>query len=143
MKKNIVLLFFLFLGGCVSVEFGATSKTAGIHGDPNKNILTNIDRVYAGMTQKEVVDIMGDRTVIGYEKMGAHSEADPVFLKSPYRTEILKDQDKSYEVMYYFTHIKKADGIISEEELTPLVLEDNKLIGKGQDFLFKLKNTLN
>ncbi len=141
MKNFIWILLCLFLSGCVSVEMGMEPQK--IETGQVKKFLTNIDRVYVGMTKAEVIDVMGNRITIGYEHMGEGSKAEPIFLKSPYRTEILKDTETTYEVMYYFTRIKKADGIIADEELAPLVFEKNKLIGKGQDFLFKLKNTLN
>ena len=55
-----------------------------------------------------------------------------------------------YFVLYYFTQIVKPDGLLSEDELTPLIFEaktssqnissQDPLIGKGQDFVFRLKN---
>ncbi|MBI3617053.1 MAG: DUF3192 domain-containing protein [Candidatus Omnitrophica bacterium] len=42
------------------------------------------------------------------------------------------------DVLYYFSHIQRADGIISSDELTPLVFEKDILIGKGWDFFIDL-----
>ncbi|MCK5179660.1 MAG: DUF3192 domain-containing protein, partial [Candidatus Omnitrophica bacterium] len=36
----------------------------------------------------------------------------------------------------------KADGIVTDDELTPLVFQENQLIGKGRSFLSELKDRL-
>lgn len=159
MRKYILILLCLFLSGCVSFEIGKESpeveepiqieKKEAVIPKVKKEIvkpirkpLTNIGKVYVGMKKEEVMTIMGKRIAIGYEYINGSNRLSPIFLRSPYRAEILTDAKAVFEVMYYFTDVKKADDIVSDEELTPLVFERNKLIGKGQDFLFKLKNTL-
>jgi len=67
---------------------------------------------------------------------------EPVAIDSPYRIETLKDKAMEYKVLYYFTEVKKADNRVSEDELTPFIFEDNKLIGKSDNFLTKLKNKI-
>ncbi|MCJ7555009.1 MAG: DUF3192 domain-containing protein [Ignavibacteriaceae bacterium] len=43
--------------------------------------------------------------------------------------------DKIFEVWYYYTDMKAYDGAITDDELTPVVFENDKLIGWGQSFL--------
>ncbi len=143
MNKGLLGILLLCLSGCVTVSpdqgfdrpRGPAQKRAG-----GQKALTPVDRVYVGMAYQEVTGIMGDRLMVGYETV--NGQAKRIFLKSPYRVETLKDGPKRYQVLYYYTDVHKADGIVDEEELTPLVFEDNRLIGKGRDFLFKLKDTL-
>ena len=79
---------------------------------------------------------MGEKTTIGYERPDPASSAyHPVTVSNPYHKEFLRGADKTYDVFYYFSHIQRADGIISSDELTPLVFEKDILIGKGWDFL--------
>ena len=159
MKKNIFLLCCLFAGGCAiqtisepPVLAGRLSPkgdlwpTGGGQGtgmsrslkDPR---LTRINSVRVGMTSLEVAATMGEKTTIGYERPDPASSAyHPVTVSNPYHKEFLRGADKTYDVFYYFSHIQRADGIISSDELTPLVFEKDILIGKGWDFLNKLKD---
>lgn len=102
--------------------------------------LTKIETVKIGMTYKEVAGIMGDTVSIGYKESssleGAYEE---IFVPNPYYDEVFQGSKTWYRVVYYFTHIRKADGIVTDDELTPLVFEENRLIGKGRSFLLNLK----
>ncbi len=103
--------------------------------------LTNIEKVQLGMTYGEVAGIMGDTVNIGYKTSDASEGAyEDVLVKSPYYEEIIEGSEARYRVVCYFTHIRKADGIITDDELTPLVFEEGRLIGKGRSFLFELKD---
>lgn len=149
MKNISVLIICLFLSGCATVDGKDPFFSGGILSGGNsdnvnerKKELTNMQLVYPGMTCREVSAILGDEVRIGYEQSPAKNGAfafKPILLKNPYRTEILNMEDGKYEVFYYLTSVQNADGIISEEELTPLVFKKGKLVGKGQDFLFNLK----
>ncbi|VAX37850.1 hypothetical protein MNBD_UNCLBAC01-1674 [hydrothermal vent metagenome] len=144
MKIYLTFIFCFLLQGCISASLGPESRggTRGVR----KDGLTQIENVFVGMTQTEVKVVMGFDVIIGYERKPKCLTAEAghcfksIALQSPYRKESLSNSD--YDVWYYFTHIDKADGIVSNEELTPLIFENVKLIGKGWDFLFKLKNTL-
>ena len=152
MKKNIFLLCCLFAGGCAIQTISEPPvlagrlPTGGGQGtgmsrslkDPR---LTRINSVRVGMTSLEVAATMGEKTTIGYERPDPASSAyHPVTVSNPYHKEFLRGADKTYDVFYYFSHIQRADGIISSDELTPLVFEKDILIGKGWDFLNKLKD---
>jgi hypothetical protein len=59
-----------------------------------------------------------------------------MWIDNPYRNETLTGKDgKSYEVLYYYTELKQRDDRITDDELTPLVFHDGKLIGWGYPFL--------
>lgn len=135
MKTRIVLLCSVFLSGCVTVQ---TVPEGGIRKDIPSG---RIGSVRVGMTSREVAAVMGEKTTIGYERPDSVSAAyHAITVNNPYHKEFLKSGDKTYDVFYYFSHIQRADGIISSDELTPLVFEKDVLIGKGWDFLNKLKN---
>jgi hypothetical protein len=60
----------------------------------------------------------------------------PVTINNPYRNEIVAGKDGStLEVFYYVTDVHRNDGLITDDELTPLVFDNGKLIGWGQTFL--------
>ena len=53
-------------------------------------------------------------------------------MKRPYRSETLSlSNGKRVELLYYHTDLKTPDGAVTDDELTPVVLIENKLIGWG------------
>jgi hypothetical protein len=134
------------LTGCASLAVDDPTPRGGgqVFRDlDGRRNLTNINHVYLGMTYEEVMSIMGDKVNIGYRQdESTFRILEPITLKSPYRVEVLKARDKIYNVVYFYTGIKKSDGIVAEDELTPLVFQEGQLIGKGQDYLFQLRNQL-
>ena len=44
----------------------------------------------------------------------------------------------AYQVLYYRTHREHGDGETTKDETTPLVFENNKLIGWGNDALQRI-----
>ena len=46
-----------------------------------------------------------------------------------YRTD-----DSVFELLLYYTDIKKADGAITDDELTPIVLKDGRVDGWGWSY---------
>jgi len=82
-------------------------------------------RLSLGMTKQEVLDVMGVASMTSYE--GSR-------INNPYRSEILQGKDKIFEVLYYYTDVQKMDGAITDDELTPLVFDEGKLIGWGRSF---------
>lgn len=137
MKKYILFLLSFVILGCM------TAKPQSQSFYQSKKNLTQVQKVYLGMNSKEVHALMGNEVVIGYERTKESQDFKPITVKNPYRTEELRSKDKRYYVEYYLTDIKKEDGIISNDELTPFVFEDNELMGKGWNYLFRLKNIIN
>ena len=92
--------------------------------------------IKTGMSKEEVMGIMGTKTVKakdGYWERYSHTYHPSA--TNPYRTEILQGKEKTFEVLYYYTDVKKDDGSITDDELTPMVFYNGKLIGWGQGFL--------
>lgn len=147
-KLFVIASISFFICGCVSVEYNGGKNPSEIVNtsaySSAKKSLTNIDHVYLSMSKQEVEVIMGKEIKIGYlERSDNTGIYDPIKIKSPYRIEQVVIKNKQYDVQYYYYRNLKQDGIVSEDELMPLVFEKDKLIGQGQDFLFKLKQKLN
>jgi len=113
MRRFLVLLLCLGLCGCYTL--------ANFRTDNRRNLL----KLSIGMTKQEVLSIMGDK----------YAEDGIITANNPYRSETLQGKDKTFEVLYYYTDIKKADSAITDDELTPLVFEESKLVGWGWGFL--------
>src|SRR3990172_6788211 len=140
MKKNILFIICLFLSGCVTVGVEKIPKEP-VTGK-GQSPLTNIHLVYPGMAIQDVRNIMGAQVVIGYQRSDQNpGEFDTLTVKNPYREESLYVSDReAFQVFYYFTSVKKADDMIAEDELTPVVFQGDKVIVKGWDDFFRLKN---
>ena len=55
---------------------------------------------------------------------------------NPYSTRYVVDIDgESLEIMYYYTGMKKGDNQVSKEELVPIMLKENAVIGWGWETL--------
>jgi len=97
-----------------------------------------------GMSKSECLRVMGTQTRearTAYYEYGNQWEF-PLYdleIKNPYKGETMNGKDgKSYEIVYYYTTIKKLDGIVTDDELTPLVFESDRLLGWGEQFLKRL-----
>ena len=122
------LFYFMILSGCATMP------------SPTIREMVNLHSLHNGMSAQEVNTLLGDKVVTGYDLVNSKKQIfTPITLKNPYREETLKNGDKTYEVAYYFTSIKKQDGMITDDELTPLVFENSRLIGQGWSFLNALR----
>jgi hypothetical protein len=126
MKKVVVVsVLFVLIAGC-------TSSLDRVRTANRRNLL----KLSVGMTKEQTLAIMGN-------KSGGGRFGEPT-VNSPYKSEILQGKDKTFEVLYYYTDIKSAIYIanpatITDDELTPLVFDNGKLIGWGVDFLEDIK----
>ena len=70
----------------------------------------NLSRLSIDMNRKEVLRIM----------------------RKPYRTELMRmPKGETVELLLYYTDLKAADNAITDDELTPVVLMDDKVVGWG------------
>ena len=115
MHRNILILTLaaIVLSGCVS--------TSQIRAD-NRQKLMNLS---AGLSKQEVLAIMGTKTI----------RADNgTVVTNPYRTEMYRAKGSVFELFLYYTDIQKADGAITDDELTPIVIKDGKVDGWGWSY---------
>ena len=127
----IILIGGIFLNGCASV-----GKIDSLRTQNRQNLL----QLSIGMTKQQVLEIMGTQsaqdTFANYEKLT---------VTNPYRNEILQGKDKVFEVYFYLTDKKHQTEVgpygeplassISEDELTPIIFDNNKVTGWGWSFL--------
>jgi len=138
--KNLIILIigYMLLSGCVSLEISNENE-----GSPylptTKQCIFN--KIKTGMSLQEVQEILNsNENIIGYKKKSNTETFEKIVIKNPYRSEFIYSGDDQYLINYYFTGVKNPDGIISDEELIPVIFKDKIVIGKGQDYLFNLKH---
>lgn len=83
-----------------------------------------------GQTREQVLEEMGTEPQ-EYNK-GVLSSG---LVQNPYDSETHILGGEKIEVFYYATHIKNSDGVITSDELTPLVLVNDLLVGWGWQYL--------
>ena len=86
-----------------------------------------------GISREEALALVGRTATTGYELKGAN-DYKPVTVVNPYRSQKITKGSDVFVVDYYLTAVRKADGVVSDDELTPLIFQADKLIGKGWEF---------
>ena len=95
----------------------------------NKERLNELE---IGMSKDEVLIIMGTK--------GFSIGSAPFTIENPFRIEVQSSGKNIYRVLYYYTDLAKADGIITDDELTPVILRNNRLVGWGRDVWDRLSS---
>jgi hypothetical protein len=124
-----IILLSLSLAGCASTPAYNPMQVAS-----QQELLLNESGLKAaqdGMPLDEVHKIMGQEIVIGYEFQSPDYK--PLTVPNPYKSETIKGTD--YYIEYYIESIRQPDGIVSDNELMPLVYKNGKLIGRGWPLL--------
>jgi len=123
MPLLLAVVLFSFAGCCGSIS----EMTA-----PNRANLMNIT---VGMTKQQAIETIGTKPRKACYIDHAYNE-NIIIISNPYRSEVMKGQNGNhYEIVYYVTDDKNLDGAISDDELTPLVFQDNTLRGWGWKYL--------
>jgi hypothetical protein len=131
-KRFFIFWSFLALVGCASTA--TETAPVDLSGMPRRFI--SLRQVHPGMTRKEVASVLDTDIIIGYEMTGPDAaQYKPITMKNPYRAEDIEKNSHRYAVAYYLQGIKKADGQATDDELVPLVFENDRLLGMGWDFL--------
>ena len=135
--RTISLLLALLLSGCAVIFETASDK--GVSPQAKIKELVNISQLRLGMSASEVKALLGEQVKVGYQKKEDGQTIESIFLKNPVKEETIEVNQQSYYVQYYYTTIRKADDILADDELTPLIFQKDKLVGIGRDYLLKLK----
>jgi hypothetical protein len=120
-KAAVISVLFVLAAGC-------TSSLDRVRTANRRNLL----KLSVGMTKEQATAVMG-------HKSGGGWFGEPT-VNSPYKSEILQGEGKTFEVLYYYTDVKSViytanPATITDDELTPLVFDNGKLIGWGASFL--------
>ena len=126
--KKLFLYVFLVLMFCNN-SISDTIFTPKQVRTMNKERLNELE---IGMSKDEVLIIMGTK--------GFSIESSPFTVENPFRIEVQSLDKHIYRVLYYYTDLVKTDGFITDDELTPVILKNNKLVGWGRDVWDRLSD---
>jgi hypothetical protein len=96
----------------------------------------NLQRVSVGHTRFEVESIMGSERAGGGLPEVVFGRIQYLQARNPMREEPVVGSDGAeYLVLFYYTDLRTKDDKITDDELTPVVLRDGKVVGVGYAFL--------
>ena len=116
LKISLIGLLLGSLGGCISIN--------GSHSWDDKDWESN---------QAENRKIISE-LVIGAERSNVLTR-----MGTPSFSEAFVKDDDQFNILFYRTHHTDSDGETTKDETTPLVFENDKLIGWGDDILSSVK----
>ena len=98
----------------------------------------NVNKLNIGMTKDEVLETLGTLT----DKLVSRRRSDggslflpeTQYIDNPFRTSSFERDTLTFELLYYYTDLKRADGAKTDDEMTPIVLINGRLAGWGWDF---------
>ena len=115
-----MVLGLIFCSNSISADVVSTPKKVRTM---NKERLTKLE---LGMNETEVFMIMGTKTI----SISIKDLSDTI--ENPYKTEVYATEKDVYKIFYYYTDFMKGDGLITDDELTPIILKNNELLGWGR-----------
>jgi len=119
-----IITFFLIVlfCGCVREQAGEVKSVPPVSSfaDHDRFCCLNLAAIKGlkpGMSKTEVIAVLGKESI----------RVDTVVITNPYKSQIVRDR----EIVYYYTGPGKDKGVVSPEDLTPLIFEKGILIGTG------------
>jgi hypothetical protein len=134
MKSAIVLLFALMLTAPDIFAQALPKKPSRSEvGSYNQANLLKVD---LGATKNKVLEVMGGvQKIQTYIATTFMTKKESIIINNPLNREFKTDTaGNTMEILWYYTNINKAEGDITKEQQTPIILEKNAVVGMGWDF---------
>jgi len=134
MKSAAVLLFALMV--IVHNIFAQTLPKKPTRNEIGSYNQANLLKVDLGATKNKVVETMGGvQKIQTYTSTSFVTKKESIIINNPFNREFKTDTaGNTLEILWYYTNINKADGNITKEQQTPIILEKNAVVGMGWDF---------
>jgi len=94
----------------------------------NQSIIAS--RLNIGMSESEVRAAFGDRTARGV----AEKDARELYVPNPYKTETVYCDEGTAKVLWYYSRINCDNGLVADDELTPVLFVNGRIVGWGNRF---------
>lgn len=102
---------------------------------------SNIEELNVGLSSANVKEIMGTSFILNIPETGEMKELNQL-LKQPEFVNKYKSNPKLLvDVLWYFSTPKDQNGFISKSECTPVIFENDSLVGKGWPFFQTYRRT--
>ena len=134
MKSAAILLFAIML--TPHGIFAQTLSKKPLRNEVGAFNQANLLKVDIGVNKTKVLEAMGGiQNVQTYTSTSFMTKKEGIIINNPFDREFKTDSaGNTIEILWYYTNINKADGDITKEQQTPIVLEKNAVVGMGWDF---------
>ena len=133
--KSAAILLFAFMLSALNT-FAQTLPKKPTRSEVGSYNHANLLKIDIGVSKNKALEVMG-----GVQKIQTYTSTSPVtkkediIINNPVNREFKTDSaGNTVEIVWYYTHSKKADGDITKEQQTPVILEKNAVVGMGWDF---------
>jgi hypothetical protein len=134
--KNIILFFISIfcIGSFEGYSQEVLEKNFATFDDFLKEQNTKLDSIKNGISNIEVEEIMGTSIVVKVPKVGRKKPLNQLFKQPEFSNEYDSNALKKIKVLWYFSTPKDRNGIISKGECTPVIIQNDSVVGKGRVF---------
>jgi hypothetical protein len=138
--SSLILIGVLALPGCATLSRENTETF-------RKANQEHLKKLQPGMTKDVVFATMGTNAVSRCVHAAGGICLEFEMIDNPHRRSDLKVDGNRYEVLYYYTddeqrdlryyyqELKRHDSDLRDDQLTPVLLENGKLVGWGQNIV--------
>lgn len=133
MKKYLSLPLLLLISGfCFSQTLPRRPKLSDIRSYNRSNLMN----ITTGMSRNDAIAAMGGvRQIAVYDPSQMIGQKKLGMMSNPYSRDLKKDSSgNNIEILWYYTDIKNTTAI-DKSDLTPIIFENNIVVGLGWDFL--------
>ena len=134
MKSAAILLFALMLtANDILAQTLSKKPSRNEVGSYNQANLLKVD---IGVTKTKVLEVMGGvQKIQTYTSTSFMTKKESIIINNPFNREFKTDSaGNTIEILWYYTNNKKAEGDITKEQQTPIILDKNAVVGLGWDF---------
>lgn len=103
---------------------------------------SSLETIVNGLSESEVKKNMGTPIIVKIPKNGRKRKLNQLFKQPEFSNSINRGPNKKIKVLWYFSTPKNEDGIISKRECTPVVIQNDSVIGKGWPFFTEFRKTM-
>ncbi len=93
-----------------------------------------LDSIKMGVSKLEVEEMMGTSMVVKIPKVGKKKPLNQLFKQPEFSNEYNSNASKKIKILWYFSTPKDRNGIISKGECTPVIIQNDSVVGKGWKF---------
>ena len=133
--KSVAILLFALMFTAHNI-FAQTLPKKPARNEVGSYNQANLLKVDLGVTKTKVLEVMGGvQKIQTYVTTSFMTKKESIIINNPFNREFKTDTaGNTMEILWYYTNINKADGDITKEQQTPIILEKNAVVGMGWDF---------
>lgn len=140
MKKNW-FLFFVLLSLINSHSQEPVKIKYGSFSSFMNQQTNNIEKLNIGLNSNDVKEIMGSSFILNIPETGEVKELNQLLKQPEFVNKYKSNPELIVDVLWYFSTPKDQNGFISKNECTPVIFENDSLVGKGWPFFQTYRRT--